>query len=349
MRNQRLNFEIEAHGYGAVLALNDGDADEKLTKLLATMAELSKKPLERFFGRMETAAAENGGDRQDETGGRGARRHGPDALPTRISGSRYRASRSKASTSQASTCNIRGKTSRADITTSNSKSRLSTSINTRSRTRSSRNFSMRRTITRKDDHNFLRDWKDGTYPAGWEKKPVTWVSLEDARAYAAWAGKRLPHEWEWQYAAQGNDGRAYPWGNGPDSRRGAARSMETSRVMPPPDDVDAHPKGASPFGVMDMVGQHLAMDRRIPGRAHPRRNRPRRRPLSAHRLEVVLPHDHIARTARQIPADGAVERPLRRESAFAASWIGRVVEYMSPFENSAPGGSRGFLQNGART
>ena len=28
----------------------------------------------------------------------------------------------------------------------------------------------------KDDHNFLRDWKDGTYPAGWEQKPVTWIS-----------------------------------------------------------------------------------------------------------------------------------------------------------------------------
>jgi len=50
----------------------------------------------------------------------------------------------------------------------------------------------------------------GTYPPGWDRKPVTWVSLEDARAYAAWAGKRLPHEWEWQYAAQGSDGRLRP-------------------------------------------------------------------------------------------------------------------------------------------
>ena len=64
-----------------------------------------------------------------------------------------------------------------------------------------------------DDHNFLRDWKDGTPPVGWENKPVTWVSIEDARAFAEWAGKRLPHEWEWQYAAQGTDGRTYPWGN----------------------------------------------------------------------------------------------------------------------------------------
>jgi len=59
----------------------------------------------------------------------------------------------------------------------------------------------------KDDLNFLRDWRDGSYPEGWENKPVTWVSQGDARAYASWAGKRLPHEWEWQYAAQGADGR----------------------------------------------------------------------------------------------------------------------------------------------
>jgi formylglycine-generating enzyme required for sulfatase activity len=104
-----------------------------------------------------------------------------------------------------------------------------------------------------DDHNFLRDWKNGSFPAGWEKKPVTWVSLEDARAYASWAGKRLPHEWEWQYAAQGLDERAYPWGNGPKPNAVPAY-IEKSRVMPPPDNVDAHPAGASPFDVMDMVG-----------------------------------------------------------------------------------------------
>src|SRR5260221_10615998 len=43
-----------------------------------------------------------------------------------------------------------------------------------------------------DDLNFLRDWKQGDYPKSWANKPVTWVSREDAEAYAAWAGKRLP-------------------------------------------------------------------------------------------------------------------------------------------------------------
>ncbi len=104
----------------------------------------------------------------------------------------------------------------------------------------------------KDRMNYLRDWKDGTYPEGWEKRPVTWVSLEDARAYAAWAGKRLPHEWEWQLAAQGADGRAFPWGGM--WRTEAVPTPDTGRTMRGPDAVDAHPLGASPFGAMDMVG-----------------------------------------------------------------------------------------------
>jgi gamma-glutamyl hercynylcysteine S-oxide synthase len=119
-----------------------------------------------------------------------------------------------------------------------------------------------------DSLNFLKDWKDGSYPDGWANKPVTWVSIEDARAYAKWAGKRLPHEWEWQYAAQGNDGRTFPWGNcdwlassrggGPaacaSDNSAPAPTPDKGRTMLPPSDVTAHPQGASPFGVMDMVG-----------------------------------------------------------------------------------------------
>jgi formylglycine-generating enzyme required for sulfatase activity len=104
----------------------------------------------------------------------------------------------------------------------------------------------------RDPLNFLRDWKDLSFPAGWDSKPVTWVSLEDARAYAAWAGKRLPHEWEWQYAAQGNDGRLYPWGN--QWNASAVPVPDQSRTMHGPEPVDAHPQGASSFGVMDMIG-----------------------------------------------------------------------------------------------
>jgi formylglycine-generating enzyme required for sulfatase activity len=104
----------------------------------------------------------------------------------------------------------------------------------------------------KDDQNFLRDWKNGLYPEGWASKPVTWVSLEDARVYAQWAGKRLPHEWEWQYAAEGTDQRPYPWGI-----RLIPTAMpvpDMNRTMRGPDDVNAHPAGDSLLGVADLVG-----------------------------------------------------------------------------------------------
>ena len=103
-----------------------------------------------------------------------------------------------------------------------------------------------------DPINFLRDWKNGAFPRGWENRPVTWVSLEDARAYAKWAGKRLPHEWEWQLAAQGTDKRRYPWGNQWETT--FVPTPDWSRIMRGPDPVDAHPQGASPYGVMDLVG-----------------------------------------------------------------------------------------------
>jgi formylglycine-generating enzyme required for sulfatase activity len=104
-----------------------------------------------------------------------------------------------------------------------------------------------------DDLNFLHDWKNGSYPDGWGNKPVTWISLEDARAYAKWAGKRLPHEWEWQYAAQGGDeNRVYPWGN--DWNAADVPTPDKGRSLTQPDDVEAHPAGASTFGVMDLVG-----------------------------------------------------------------------------------------------
>ncbi len=104
-----------------------------------------------------------------------------------------------------------------------------------------------------DDHNFLKHWTDGRYPEGTANQPVVWVSLEDARAYAKWAGKRLPREWEWQYAAQGIDGLLYPWGNDADAP-GARPAMARGRTLPTLPDVGAHPAGNSPFGVRDLAG-----------------------------------------------------------------------------------------------
>ena len=160
-----------------------------------------------------------------------------------------------------------------------------------------------------DALNFLKDWKDGQYPQGWGNKPVTWVSQEDARAYAAWAGKRLPHEWEWQLAAQGRDGRIYPWGNDWDAA--AVPVPGRARILNAPDDVDAHPKGASEFGVMDLVGNVWQWtDEYVDDhtRAAILRGGSHYQPDGA---IWYFPQAYPQRPAWQAAADGAELRPLR--------------------------------------
>jgi formylglycine-generating enzyme required for sulfatase activity len=98
-----------------------------------------------------------------------------------------------------------------------------------------------------DPRNFLKHWSNGMYPSGQANYPVVHVSLEDARSYAEWAGKRLPTEKEWQYAAQGEDGRLWPWGN---EFHGTKCNNSFGRLTP----VDAFSKGESPFKIKDMVG-----------------------------------------------------------------------------------------------
>ena len=98
----------------------------------------------------------------------------------------------------------------------------------------------------KSSQNWLKHWtSESQYPEGFEKKPVVWVSHGDALAYCHYYSKRLPHTWEWQWFAQGNDERPWPWGSeDPDDSR--VPVFTDGRTMPPPDDVNAHPEVHSP-------------------------------------------------------------------------------------------------------
>lgn len=105
--------------------------------------------------------------------------------------------------------------------------------------------------------NFLKHWKDGGIPSGKENHPVVYVDITDALAYAKWAGKRLPVEEEWQFAAQGVKEFIYPWGN----------TMEPDKCNPnlngETTDVNAFPAGKSSFGCLDMCGNVWELTGRI--------------------------------------------------------------------------------------
>jgi iron(II)-dependent oxidoreductase len=97
--------------------------------------------------------------------------------------------------------------------------------------------------------NFLRNWLHGEPPKGQENYPVVWITIDDARAYARWAGKRLPTEQEWQWAAQGGEkARLYPWGDkyDPDLCNNGQSGGAT--------DAKQFEKGRTAHGLYDMCG-----------------------------------------------------------------------------------------------
>jgi formylglycine-generating enzyme required for sulfatase activity len=99
-------------------------------------------------------------------------------------------------------------------------------------------------------------WKGARPPRGRENHPVHGISHDAMLAYCDWLSRetglryRLPTEAEWEKAARGPSGRAYPWGARFDSRCANTREAGVGDTTP----VGAFPAGASPYGVLDMAG-----------------------------------------------------------------------------------------------
>ncbi len=93
-------------------------------------------------------------------------------------------------------------------------------------------------------------WDGDRPPDGKGDYPVTGLNWFEAYLACQHFGKHLPTEAEWEKAARGTDGRLYPWGDEFDESRANVATGSAGHLMP----VGSFPQGASPYGVMDMVG-----------------------------------------------------------------------------------------------
>ncbi|MET7936882.1 SUMF1/EgtB/PvdO family nonheme iron enzyme [Streptomyces sp. NPDC005322] len=99
-------------------------------------------------------------------------------------------------------------------------------------------------------HRPPQHWPGGRCPNALHDHPVVWVTWHDATAYARWCGKQLPSARQWEKAARGTKGRAYPWGSEPTAAKCNTAESGIGGTTP----VARYQSGVSPYGLFDMCG-----------------------------------------------------------------------------------------------
>ncbi len=300
-----LGFEIEGHGYGAVLAWDKGSPDASLAALLARMSRLSRKPLQAFSSDWQFLPQKQAPIKPV---------HPPKAPPrdmVHIPGGTFEFVVSGIMVEGGDKVGVDVQYPWEDSPRRHHRQRLTLKpfwIDRYPVTNARFKVFLEATGYRpRDGGNYLRDWKEGTYPSGWGNKPVT-LGVAGRCACLRPLGGQTPAA-RMGMAIRGARGRPAPV---PLGQRRERRCRAAARHEPQPAPADGCgcvSNGCQSVWRDGYGGQRMAVDGRIPGRAHPHGCDTRWKLLLSAGLQMVFPQLQPADGTRQAVVNGLEQRP----------------------------------------